>query len=98
MRALLFAALLASLAACKDEELVCRLDTECVGGRGEFGLCLESHCAFRDGDCSGGYRWDDASGALSDRCADTATVGGHLDGGVRFDARPADASVAAGAP
>ena len=81
MRAVLIAALLLA-AGCADNELVCHVDTECLGGHGEFGLCLESHCAFQDRDCTGGYRWDDAAGTLSKQCADPITVGGHRDAGV----------------
>jgi hypothetical protein len=69
-------------AACSPDELVCRLDTECVGGHGEFGLCLESRCAFRDVGCNGGYRWDDAAGSMANQCVDPATVNAHRDGGV----------------
>jgi hypothetical protein len=69
------------LVACSPDQLVCRLDTECVGGHGEFGLCLESRCAFKDLACSGGYRWDDAAGSLANQCVDKGTVNGHLDAG-----------------
>ena len=76
----LLAALL--VAACSPDQLVCRVDTECVGGHGEFGLCLESRCAFKDLGCAGRYRWSDAAGAMSNQCVDPATVNAHLDGGV----------------
>ena len=78
--ALSLAALL--LCACSPDELVCRLDTECVGGHGEFGLCLESRCAFRDVACAARYRWDDASGAMANQCVDPALVNAKLDAGV----------------
>jgi hypothetical protein len=82
MRALLVIAALLLAIGCADRELVCTLDTECVGGRGEFGLCLQSRCAFLDADCTGGYRWDDAAGSLKNMCADPATVGGRKDAGL----------------
>lgn len=79
---LLVALLVICGAACSPDQLVCRLDTECVGGHGEFGLCLESRCAFRDVGCAAGYRWDDAAGAMADQCVDPATVNAKLDAGV----------------
>jgi len=67
--------------ACSPDELVCRLDTECVGGHGEFGLCLLNRCAFKDVGCAGGYRWSDASGSMANQCVDPATVHMHVDAG-----------------
>jgi hypothetical protein len=82
MRLLVSLAAVLVLAACSPDQLVCRLDTECVGGHGEFGLCLENRCAFRDVRCLAGYRWDDAAGAMADECVDPATVAAHIDAGV----------------
>jgi hypothetical protein len=111
LRILLAAAALAGLGAlaasvaCSPDEFVCHADRECVGGKGEFGLCLTSHCAFKDPGCTGGYRWDDSAGSQRNSCADPATVQGHLDAGVSGsdaapapDAGSADAASAADAP
>jgi len=70
------------LAACSPDVLVCHVDTECVGGHGEFGLCLLNRCAFRDVGCAGGYRWSDASGSMANECVDPATVAMHVDASV----------------
>ncbi len=72
--------------ACAPDEFLCKRDPECVGGHGEFGLCLDQHCAFRDTGCTGGFRWDDSAGSQANMCADPQTVGGHLDAGVGPDA------------
>ena len=93
MRGFVLAVLLLA-AGCTDKELVCHVDTECVGGHGEFGLCLDSHCAFQDRGCTGGYRWDDSAGAQANQCVDPATVGAHRDGGT---AGTPDAAIAADA-
>jgi hypothetical protein len=84
IRSLLAAALLL-VGACSPDEFVCKRDPECVGGHGEFGLCLDSHCAFKDPGCTGGYRWDDSAGPQRNMCADPVTVGGHTDAGVSPD-------------
>jgi hypothetical protein len=94
IRSFLAAALLAC-GACSPDVLVCSRDTECVGGHGEFGLCLDSYCAFKDTDCTGGYRWDDSAGPRQNMCADPITVGGHRDAGVGRDAPTAVADAAA---
>jgi len=77
------AALLVLAAGCSADVLNCTLDRECVNQQGGFGLCLDSHCAFKDVACTGGYRWDDSAGAQAGMCASLDTVNGHTDAGVK---------------
>ncbi len=71
--ALVVAAL--ALAACRDRFVfVCRDASQCVRKGFSAGQCLagpngESYCAFADGQCPDGYRWDDtADPAFADVC------------------------------
>jgi hypothetical protein len=85
MRAWLLA--ITFLGGCDPHEFRCRSDRECIGGRGEKGLCALERCAFLDGQCVSRYRWDDTAGERARRCVDAALV---PDAGPR-DARTADA-------
>jgi hypothetical protein len=80
MRALAIVVLF--VAACSNNERHCVHDSECVSAHGDFGLCLESHCAFKDDRCTGGYSFEDAAGDRANMCASAAEVGAYLDAGV----------------
>jgi len=81
------------LVACSPKEYRCQGDTECVAGNATFGLCLDSHCAFPDQACTGGYRFDDAAGDQAKICVSAAEVGAHQDAGPGHDGPVADARV-----
>ena len=61
-------------AGCDRRETICSAARECIDTYGDIGLCLEMRCAFRDGQCASGYRYDDSAGALADMCVNASDI------------------------
>ena len=90
MRRLIWAAVLAvgaftTLPSCHYDELVyiCHSNDNCVV-QGVQGYCLSagagaSYCAFRDGKCSSGLRWDTTSPSAIDNNCVGLPDGGSID-------------------
>jgi hypothetical protein len=55
-------------AGCKPNEFVCTRNLECTGTGGGTGACVLDHCAYVDGACPSGWRWDDTAGDMADDC------------------------------
>jgi hypothetical protein len=71
MRYLLCAISLAAALAvtgCKPREFLCSANNECTASNGGYGLCVASHCAFRDESCASRWRWDDTGGDVAEEC------------------------------
>jgi len=50
------------------ESFACERDGQCVRG-GDEGRCIEpGHCAFPDGRCGSGWRWDPSAGSVGGSC------------------------------
>jgi hypothetical protein len=77
-----FAMLVLLLAACGENERRCIRDEECVSKHGDFGLCLDDHCAYKDDSCTGGYKFEDAAGSQANMCVSASEVSAHKDAGV----------------
>jgi hypothetical protein len=86
------------LAGCSPKEYRCKADVECIAADGRFGLCLDTHCAYLDEACTGGFRFDDAAGDQAKMCVSAQEVGAHLDAGTRDGPIPADGPMPADAP
>lgn len=81
MRGVLLAVLVAASAGClRTTEFKCQTSADCSSG----GAVCETtgYCSFTDGDCAGGRRYGDYSGAYSGKCIGDSTLpdGGMSDG------------------
>lgn len=50
------------------KEFTCSVDTECPASGGEYGRCVNRHCAFRDVDCASGWIYDESAGDDANKC------------------------------
>jgi hypothetical protein len=73
MRCLILALSLVSL-ACQPKEYTCAQSRECVASGGNFGRCVDEHCAYQDPACPSGYRFDDTAGDDADRCVPATSL------------------------
>jgi hypothetical protein len=73
MRAIVVS-LLVFAAGCDRRETICSAPRECIDTYGDLGLCLEMRCAFRDGQCASGYRFDDSAGDLANMCVSASDL------------------------
>ncbi len=102
MRVLLCALGLATAVAgtgCKPREFVCSANNQCTASNGGYGLCVASHCAFRDESCASRWRWDDTGGDVAEDCVPPEVLEQpdagvpQIDAGPQADAAPADSGV-----
>ncbi len=54
------------------KEFVCSLDTECPASGGEYGRCVNRHCAFSDTSCASGWVYDESAGDDANKCVPNA--------------------------
>ena len=85
------------------KEFTCSLDTECPASGGEYGRCVNRHCAFRDNGCASGYVYDESAGDDANKCvpeADFVTDAAPppIDAGPTPDAPPLSADGGATGP
>ena len=89
MRGVLLAMLVAASAGClRTTEFKCQTSADCSSG----GAVCETtgYCSFTDGDCAGGRRYGDYSGAYSGKCIGDSTL---PDGGGMGDGKKVDGSM-----
>lgn len=54
------------------KEFICSVDTECPASNGNYGRCVNRHCAFHSATCTSGFAYDETAGDDANKCVPEA--------------------------